>query len=146
MAVVLAFCVGCSTNTAGTPRAEGRPVELRLLVDTSPELTLRDDNGEQLALGPVKLELERFVKAYADPAQHGSGYDLTLELPQDLHGKLGELTRANVGTRMAAIVDRTVLFSGAISNPILNGKLRIPYQGTPQKAKEILDVIGGERR
>ncbi|ONI79953.1 hypothetical protein ALI144C_24865 [Actinosynnema sp. ALI-1.44] len=151
MAVVLALTAGCST-TEGTPvgsnKAElSKPVEVRLVVETTPpDIKLRDNAGEEYALGPVELRLERFKRAYIEYDKQGaSGWLVHLELPDDLTGKLSELTQANVAKRMALIVDNLVVFAAQINGPIPGGKIQIQHRFTQQQAKDLLDSIGGER-
>ncbi|ALG09623.1 SecDF P1 head subdomain-containing protein [Kibdelosporangium phytohabitans] len=152
VAVVLALCVGCSTvdGTAVPPSASNhpalvKPVEVRRVVETAPDIKLRDNAGEEYTLGPVEMRLEQFTRAYIQFSPEGGGYMINLELPGDLAAKFGELTTANVDKRLAMIVDNTVVFAPTVTSPIVGGKVQIQQNYTQQQAKDLLDAIGGER-
>nr|WP_042184980.1 hypothetical protein [Kibdelosporangium sp. MJ126-NF4]CEL16430.1 Protein-export membrane protein SecD (TC 3.A.5.1.1) [Kibdelosporangium sp. MJ126-NF4]CTQ90382.1 Protein-export membrane protein SecD (TC 3.A.5.1.1) [Kibdelosporangium sp. MJ126-NF4] len=151
VAIVVALSAGCTT-VVGTPvpptvsSAPAKPVEVRVVVDASPEIRLRDRAGEEYALGPVEMKLERFAKAFVQANPHGVDFVINLELPGDLATRFGELTQANLNKRLAMVVDGTVVFAPQIIGPIPGGQVQVQHRFTKQEATDLLDAIGGERR
>lgn len=154
VAVVAALNAGCSTvdgtpvepsRSSATRTTPAKPIDLRLVVDTAPEVTLRDRAGEEYQLGPVLLTLDKFVRAYVEFDTNGGGHVVNLELPGDQATRFGELTQANVAKQLAMVVDGAVVSAPTIASPILGGRVVIQQHFSQQEATALLDAIGGER-
>jgi preprotein translocase subunit SecD len=157
-AVLITLSAGCSAAEKGTPTpadptstasapttvTPAKPVEIRRVVDTSPEVRLNDRaTGEELALGPVEMKLDRLNQAYVMPAVDGPGHVIYLELPSDLAAKFAELTTANQGKRFAMVAGNAVIFAPEITGAIIDGRIQISGNYTKSDANAILSSIVG---
>jgi preprotein translocase subunit SecD len=159
-AVLIMVSAGCSSAEDGTPTpadppsttsttptavTPAKPVEMRLVVDTTPEVRLKDsDTGEELALGPVEMKLERFKQAYVMPATSGPGHVIYLELPSDLADRFAELTLANQGKRLALVAGDKVIFAPQLNGAIIDGRIEVTGNYTQSEAEDLLTTITGK--
>jgi preprotein translocase subunit SecD len=134
---------GTAPQAATATRAAAKPVELRQVVDASPEIRLKDRAGEELALGPVVMTMDRFNQAYVMPAVDGPGHVIYLELPSDLADQFAKLTTANEGKRLALVTNDEVIFAPEITGAIIDGRIQISGNYTKQDAESILASITG---
>lgn len=157
VAAVLVVLTALWTTRSATPlnraRAEFRPVLetatpsgsdcAKPLTDTTvPLVRCSADGSEKLTLGPVEVSTVDIADAEAERTT--TGYAIRLEFTSEGRQRWTDLTRANVGKRIAFLVDGELFAAPEILQPLTGGTAQLPAPFTSlDQARKIADAIRG---
>ncbi|MET9630535.1 M48 family metalloprotease [Lentzea sp. NPDC006480] len=100
------------------------------------------DGSEKLTLAPASLSTVDISDATAEDTT--TGYAIRIEFTSEGRQRWEELTRANVGKRIAFLVNDELLSAPEISQPLTGGSAQLPGPFTTlDQARKIADAIRG---
>lgn len=107
-----------------------------------PLVTCTADASEKLLLAPVALSTVDIADAEAE--QTATGYAIRIEFTADGRQRWADLTRANVGKRIAFLVNDEVFTAPEILQPLTGGTAQLPGPFTSlDQAEEVAAAIRG---
>lgn len=134
----LAGCAASGGKAASEPQRK-TPIRFHLASTTKLDgyMPAVDERGEELYIAPRPALTEADVQsASASHAERGSF--ITLMLTPDGAKKLDELTRDNLGQRLAIFVDHELVVSPLISSRVNGGVAQISGNFTRERAEHIV--------
>ena len=123
-------------------------VQLRPVLEERPDGraeppdVLVDGDGVAYRLGPAVGDLTRFEEVRAEVGQHG-GWVVHLQLGAEDAAEFAGWTAANVGERLAVVVDGAVVTAPVIQDAIIGGAVQITGDFTRDDATAIVEAITG---
>ena len=88
-------------------------------------------------LGPVFLDGGRIKKATPSPSEYGDGHIVSIEFDEQGAKTWADFTTANVGERVAILINGRVLSAPSIQSPITGGTAQIVGRFTAQEAAQL---------
>ncbi|ANZ38655.1 hypothetical protein BBK82_23925 [Lentzea guizhouensis] len=103
------------------------------------------DAGEfRYDLGPVFLDGDRIMKATANPDPNSTGHHtVTIEFDPQGAKTFGDFTAANIGSRIAILVNGRVLSAPTIQSAIPGGVVNIAGRLTKDQADQLAAQLNG---
>ncbi|PWK89138.1 peptidase M48-like protein [Lentzea atacamensis] len=153
LVVLAALWTTRSTAPLNRARAEFRPVLETATADASdctkpltdntlPLVRCSADGSERLTLGPAAMSTVDIADAAAE--QTTTGYAIRLEFTAEGRQRWTDLTRTNVGKRLAFLVDGELLSAPEIRQPLTGGTAQLPGPFTSlDQARKVADAIQG---
>lgn len=103
------------------------------------------NNRSVAQIRPTDLEAPALTNRDLDRVQAGQGESgrpaLTLRLNREGAAKFARLTAANVGRRLAIVVDGRILIAPTIRGPITGGAVSIQGFNSPQETERLSDLL-----